>query len=577
MGPRIHSWTLAAVLALAAAVGLQVAAIHTQSLSGDGAYHLLAGHQALRYGTNNLNLEHPPLAKLVISLPLLLEDEPLAPPTRIEDALRAANHLYGKAELVRRATVRGRYVELAVFVLPFLAACFLLGRRFGGTAAGIVLVLLTSLSLSVLPYLTLLQTDTGVCLAFLLTLLAAMRYREEPGFLRAALVGAAAGLGLAVKFSALLLGPTVLVAFALAAKTAWRRRLGELLVAGVAVVLVVEGVYAVANPGYDRALERETIRTYCANRGTLAVDREMAAYEGTLLAVENVDPRLAQWLTGFLGVQIQNRIGVYPSYAFGQVRSKGRWWYFPVVLLVKTPLVVLLAALAAAVSTGLKTRAMEGKTPEGASRKMEWILVGVTVVVYLVASVTSNYNLGVRHLLPVIPLLYLPLAVFLGRQRRWAAAVVGILLLESLAVAPDWMAATNTWWLGEKNPTRFALGESNVEYRQSFLSLARYAEKKGLEPLYVLYPTLGDEVLQPYLPDAKLVRPGDEVRPGWYAVNVTVEQLVPALLKAPPGTVYNYDELHRAAERWDPFWQSVVAAGEDHGWVAGTYHLYRLP
>ena len=39
------------------------------------------------------------------------------------------------------------------------------------------------------------------------------------------------------------------------------------------------------------------------------------------------DPRLAQWVTGFLGVRIQNRIGVYPSFAFGEVRSAGRWWW----------------------------------------------------------------------------------------------------------------------------------------------------------------------------------------------------------------------------------------------------------
>jgi len=587
MKSRARWWTLAAVLALTAAVGFQVATIHAHSLSGDGAYHLLAGHQALRYGTNNLNQEHPPLVKLLVSLPLLFEDEPLAEPTRIEDALGASNRLYGKAELVHRATVRGRYVALVVFVLPFFAACFLLGRRFGGTAAGVVLVLMTSLSLSVLPYLTLLQTDTAVCLAFALTLLAAMRYREEPGLLRAALVGVAAGFGLAVKFSALLLGPTVLVAFALAAnrpanrRPAWRQRLAELAVAGVAVVAVVEGVYAVANLNYDKDLGRETIRTYCANRGTLAVDEEMAPYEKTLLAVEDVDPRLAQWLTGFLGVRIQNRIGVYPSYAFGEVRSKGRWWYFPVVLLLKTPLAVWAAAAFAAVMTGLKTRAMDGKIPEGASEKNRWrprwILWGVTVAVYLAASLTSNYNLSVRHMLPVLPLLYLPLAVFLGRRRRWAAVVVGTLLLESVAVAPYGLAATNTWWLGDANPTRFVLGAGNLEYRQSFVGLARYAEREGIEPLYVLYPTLADEVLAAYLPAAKLARPGDEVRPGWYAVNVTVEQLVPAILKAPSDAVYNYAQLHRAAERWEPFWRDVVAAGEDHGWVAGTYHLYRVP
>lgn len=51
--------------AAAGALALQVVAIDAQSLTGDGAYHLLAGHQALRYGQNTVNLEHPPLVKLV--------------------------------------------------------------------------------------------------------------------------------------------------------------------------------------------------------------------------------------------------------------------------------------------------------------------------------------------------------------------------------------------------------------------------------------------------------------------------------------------------------------------------------
>ncbi len=92
----------------------------------------------------------------------------------------------------------------------------------------------------------------------------------------------------------------------------------------------------------------------------------------------------------------------------------------------------------------------------------------------------------------------------------------------------------------------------------------------------MLYPALPGAVLEPYLPEARMKRPGDEIEPGWYAVNVTVEQLVPALLAARPDEVYDYRELERGAERWEPFWRAVAESGTDHGWVAGTFHLYRL-
>ncbi len=78
-----------------------------------------------------------------------------------------------------------------------------------------------------------------------------------------------------------------------------------------------------------------------------------------------------------------------------------------------------------------------------------------------------------------------------------------------------------------------------------------------------------------YLPRTRLVAPGDPLEPGWYAVNVMVEQFVPALLRARPDDVHDYPQLYPAARQWQTQWQAV-RRGEDHGYVAGTFHLYRL-
>ena len=561
-------WMCLGIAAGALVLGLQVAAIHGHSLSGDGAYHLIAGHQALRYGQNTVNFEHPPLVKLVIAAPLLFAAEPLLPPLEVEDALATASHVFARPEILA-ATIHGRYLALVLFVVPLLVACHALGKRFGDARTGVVLSLMFALSLSVLPYLTVLQTDTAVALAFLLTLLSATRYLERPGAARAALLGLAAGFGLAVKFSAVLLGPTVLLAVLLA-RLPWRRRLGHLAAIGLVVVAALEITYLAANRHYDRELGREQIRDYCRERGTLTVDDRMLEAEPALLAVERIEPRLAQWLTGFWGVRLQNEIGVYPSFAFGEVRSAGRWWYFPAVLAIKTPIVILLAAAWALAGSRRRWRL----PPEN---RRSWLLLGVTVAVYFGVAVASNYNLSVRHMLPVLPMLYLPVARFVSRRRLAAGAVIAALAAEALIVAPLWMSQTNTWWLGATNPTRFALSAGNLEYRQNFIQLAREADRRGLEELKVIYPGLATEVLAAYLPEARLVTPQDTLEPGWYAVNVIVEQFIPALLAAQPEDVHDYDDLRAAAEIWRPRWQAIVRQGEDHGYVAGTFHLYRVP
>jgi len=328
-------------------------------------------------------------------------------------------------------------------------------------------------------------------------------------------------------------------------------RFRGLLLAGVtiaAVVLaVIHLVYVAANRAYAPAVGRQVIADTCDGKATVVVEGLMQPWKAPLLAVERVDPYLAQWLTGFLSVHTQNAIGVYPSYVFGRVSSQGRWWYFPAVLLIKTPLVILIV-------TGVALARRPSPPP---------LLLALTAAVYLLAAVTSNYNLGVRHLLPIMPFLFLPLAVWLARRPRAATAVLALLAFEAVVLTPRWMSQTNTWWLGARNPTRFALSAGDLEYRQSLVQLARWARAHDVERLKVLYPALGQPVIRMYLPDARLLGPGDRLEPGWYAVDVTVEQLVPALRAADPGDVWDGADLHRAAEQWWPFWQALVARGEE--------------
>jgi hypothetical protein len=561
-----------AVTAGTIAVALQLAAVREHSLTGDGAYHLVAGHQALRYGQNLLNLEHPPLVKLIAAGPLLLEDRPLVSPVRVEQWRQAINRAHRQPEMLQRAVHRGRLLLLCCFAVPLLAACFALGTQFGGAACGVVLVLMTALSFDVVPQLSLFQTDTAVAAAFVATVVLCARYLRFPNLGNACLVGVAFGVAISVKFSGLLLVPTVAITLLIAGRPA-RTRIAHLLVVGALAVGLVELTYAAANWRYDGAAGRQTIRSYCRADGTLKVTDRMRTLEGPLLSFEEIDPRLAQWLLGAFGIAIQDRVGVYPSYAFGSVTSQGRWWYYPVVFLVKTPVAILGFA---AVLALLWWR----RRPPPGQRRLEVprhaVPLLVTVGVYLAAAMTSNYNLSVRHLMPVLPMLYLPVALGVVRSRAESAALITLLAVESLLLAPLWMSATNTWWLGDRNPTRFDLAGGDLEYGQNFVQLAKETRRRNIDSLRVLYPVLEPAVLAAYLPDARLVAPGDPIEPGWYAVNVTVEQLVPAVLAARPESLYNYRGLSELARRWRPFWQRV-AAGEDHGYVAATFHLYYHP
>jgi hypothetical protein len=139
------------------------------------------------------------------------------------------------------------------------------------------------------------------------------------------------------------------------------------------------------------------------------------------------------------------------------------------------------------------------------------------------------------------------------------------------------MSATNTWWLGGANPTRFAFLNSNTEYGQNSILLAEALEERGIDRVGILFPGRTEAEMRLWAPGAWRVTPGRTLEPGWYAVNVVVEKLAPAILEAPPGEIHNQSAYLALAEAWDGLREQLVREGEDHGYVASTFHLFRIP
>ncbi|MEM8962079.1 MAG: hypothetical protein AAGD38_11415 [Acidobacteriota bacterium] len=544
--------------------GALVVAIDEQSLTGDGAYHLLAGLQALETGSNTVNLEHPPLAKVIMATPVLGLADRSPVHFRGDTMQDAIGRLHDEPDVMRAATRRARWAMVVVFVIPLLVTCWWLGRLFD--ADGVVLALLFLGTFSVLPNLVILQTDAAVTLGFVLVVTVAIVWLRRPSFVLAALLGAAFGLAMAVKYSGLLLASTIFLALVLA-RLSWRRRLLHAGVIGGCTLMVLMASYGVANHRYDRDAGRDSLRLYTESRSTLVVGEEMRPWSDELLAVESWSPALAQYLTGLIGIRIQNDVGIYPSYAFGEISFDGRWWYFPALFVVKTPLVMLVALLVVAIGS---RRVIVETRPDRHVR--EWLLVGVTVAIYGVMALLSSYNLGIRHLMPIVPFLYLPIVVALRERRRTATVVIVLLTLEAVALAPLWMSATNTWWLGNANPTRLSFSLGNLAYKQNFIQLDHVATERDIENLAVIYPLLDRRVLGAYLPEATLITPRDPLPAGWYAVSVLMEQYLPALARQDEAL-----PLDRWGDDWQPHWEVLSTDAEDHGLVAGSFRLLYLP
>ena len=78
--PNSKTWVWLAVIVLLAIQALQIVIVlHRESLTWDEGAHMYAGYRMWKNGDYGLNPEHPPLIKLLATLPLL-HDRLWAPP-----------------------------------------------------------------------------------------------------------------------------------------------------------------------------------------------------------------------------------------------------------------------------------------------------------------------------------------------------------------------------------------------------------------------------------------------------------------------------------------------------------------
>src|SRR5205814_1112626 len=153
------------------------------------------------------------------------------------------------------------------------------------------------------------------------------------------------------------------------------------------------------------------------------------------------------------------------AYLNGHLSGSGWWLYFPEALAVKSTIGFLLALTAAQVFFAIGPR----------RRPLRSCILLVPSAVYFVIAMHSRYQLGIRHLLPILPLMYLFIAMHLSSGRR-AIALLSLILLagiETAAVHPDYLAFFNIASGGPRNGERYLI-DSNLDWGQDRWRLTKW-------------------------------------------------------------------------------------------------------
>jgi hypothetical protein len=216
------------------------------------------------------------------------------------------------------------------------------------------------------------------------------------------------------------------------------------------------------------------------------------------------------------------------SFLAGEIDVHGRWAFFPLALGWKTPLATLLLLVIAGVlgAAALRRPAVRQRWPE-------WLPLLSFAGIYLLASLTAQLNIGVRHVVPaILPLFVLAggVAAHLPPRRAWLVPVLlAVLAAESLSIHPHHLAFFNAAAGGPSRGYRL-LVDSNLDWGQDLDALARYSRAlpDGVLLHYAYFGTASPHrhgvrgTLLRTLGSGENPRAPIELRPGIYAVSATL-------------------------------------------------------
>jgi Dolichyl-phosphate-mannose-protein mannosyltransferase len=498
--PALRCRVAAATVLAIAAAGV-VSTYPKLSLTVDEPTHVEAGLEWLDLGSYQLQPENPPLSRLPVAIGPYLRGYRL-PDVSGRTRGRALDELDAEGN---------RDLALArVGVLPLYLLCGVLvwagARSLFGEAVALVAVILFATTPPVLAHAGLATTDVAFTAVYLAVLLAFVRWLDRPTLGRGLLLGALTGAAFATKFTSFALVPAAAAILAVRAfdrEARSRGLLTRLPLLGLTALLVLGAAYRfdVGRPVDERPpQEVRSLVDGCAAPGSLS---------GRALArlIEMHIPAPALW-TGLLELCVHNAQG-HPAFLLGRVSSKGFALYYPLALLVKSPIPFLVLAASGIVLVLGRYRGWRPLAP---------VLAAATLLAFCSL---GSINIGVRHVLPLFPLLCIPAAAVAhrlwtaGRVARAAVLALGAWQIAAPIVAyPHWLSYFNE--AAAPHAARI-LTDSDLDWGQDLYALRDELRARRVSGLWIAYFGKAD-LCRHRLPPARWLAPGRRVT-GWVALS----------------------------------------------------------
>jgi hypothetical protein len=459
---------LAAVAAVVALVrvGLTIPVFNNTC---DEPYHIASAVVMYDVGKHASGVEQPPLTRIVAGLPLYLRGVRL-PPGEVSRSVVAMHDTYVQGTQVLFHSNLSYWqvlttARLAMLIFPLIALLYLylLAAWIGNEFIAAMTVLFFSFDPTLLGHSMWVSNDVAACTGFLAATYHGLRWVVQRSWGQAIATGLTVGLAIAAKFSCLFVIPAIgllmvvrpLSVFASdlpnKVQTYFRRWPSIAQIATVAVIafFTLWGTYFF---NVDKM----------SNQSIFPTNR--AEWLRIPAKIRNAEMPMPSLALGLMRLISHNKAG-NNSYLNGHFSAVGWWYYFPEAIALKEPLALL---------AGLVIAALTLLAP---GLRAPWRTAAILIppVVFLLAAMMGHLDIGIRHVLPVLPFLYLLICFQLVRVGNKGVLLLGgliaVAIIESISIAPEYEEFFNLAIGGPAHGAPYLI-DSNIDWGQDVARLA---------------------------------------------------------------------------------------------------------
>lgn len=582
----------------------------------DELAHIPAGYSYVRFFDYRLNPEHPPLLKALAGIPLLFVQPnfPLTEKSWITDINgqwdSGTQFLYQSKNNPEQIVFLARLFPILLTLLLGILI-FFWGKELLGSAFALIPTGLFLLSPNILAHGHYVTTDIaatfGTFAATYAFVLLLIKYSHKRLFI----AGIAFGAAELLKFSNVLLIPffifltivfyvaewfrTRKTDLALHVQKKWKTYLFSLFGVFVIGYLLVYFVYLILTWGYPIDRQFEDTKNILTSFPSKFLSEMVIRFSH----IPFIRP-IAEYALGVFMV-LQRASGGNTGYFLGEISSAGWWYYFPVIFFFKETIPVLILIFAGLIFAGIRLFSYKGKIQGILQRFAEYLGTNFAefamisfIILYWGYSMKSNLNIGIRHLFPTIPFIYLLTTISVKKfintnevtpqkntLKHLKQIILGIILLwvviETMLATPYFLSYMNEFGGGTKNGYNIAT-DSNYDWGQDLLRLQEWQKQNNVSKIAVDY--FGGGSPEFFLGPAFVSWNSEKGNPkdqGIEWIAVSVNTLTQAMAKPAPifsrNPASTYEFLRKRVENFQEGMNAVPVPDVRIGTSIFVYHL----